>query len=447
MVKAPLTFGAVVQSIHSDQTKIILSLSQEEMADLKLKVETPLQIQSAKETFFTYGTPRNLNPLRKTVVIDLVEPDERIKTKQKIILLPKIRNAILSPVIQSPSQLYQYTYPLAAAGLGGIYDFKKVTTTDRFVATSATGSSTSFLGFFNFLPGFLDGSLGFYSSDSQIKKVDTPVDANLPIVTIKDRFETTKLEPGLMWTINETYTLGFRYDWSAIKSRQGNGSQNLTYNYTFAEPLISLTARSSTSEKTIRYKGQDSSQGALANRNVSTTQAQVKPETTTLPASLEISYRYLAPTRFACTTSLGYLLDPPKSADNSAQTTASTKPKPPEKILWQTILEHRLNQGDRIDYVLAYRGSQGRGISRITQETNTLRSGLHLTRPYAQGWSLGVGAYAEAGSLSTTPVPSTDPNIQVTNASDKTTSYAALLLINIQKDFPMGRQKRTTRPL
>jgi hypothetical protein len=442
------TQAAVILYVHSEKKKVIVNLDPPEMADLILKVEVPVEVLLAEESYFIYVTPVNLNPLKRTVVLELGVDDEndedlqfidKIKPKQKIRFLPHHHQMFSSSSLHSPSHYGRFQNPLALASGGVIVEQLSRTKIKSNENLLGIGYEAHVVGSIMAVPKLFQTSLGIRGRDIQIKKSITSKVENQVSFDVKDRYEMTAIEPNASFIMDENYILGLRYDWQGIRETESNEQQSFVYNYTVAQPVVSFTLKDLNGEKTVSLKGGDRVTGSLSNRNFYSIVSPQKK--VNLPASIEFEYRKLINPRWNWSFGVGYMFNQFKDEKTSR------KPQPLELGLLNSHLEHYLAHGDKIDIQWAYRGAKAAGLSRLFQETNTMTLGFNWENPAEDQWFWSWGILLEGGQWALTPSEEKelDQDANAQNANMKSLSVGTMAVFHLQKEFVPGQKRRTPR--
>lgn len=442
--------GATILGVNKDKNKVVVYLDPVEMARLTLKADVLTEIQAGDETYFIYVTPFNLNPLKRTVVLLLniddeneedLELAERLKPKQRVDFRTHHQGMLGGQSTHIGSQASRFQYPLVLGGAGLVVDQLKRTSSSSEESYLAVGYKTEVKGSMMLVPRDIHVFLGFGGKDIRTKKSVTDVVNPNASYDAKERYELTNIEPGVSWIINDRYSLGIEYEWSGIRVTEGSYQQTLIYNYTFSQPIGSLTIKEEKSETTLRVRGGDKGVGSLANRSflaVASSQKKVN-----IPASVEVDYRRFASSRWNWTLSVGYMFNQFKD-EAGART-----PSVPESSLFSAFGERFLDHGDKLDLYFSYRGGRSWGLSRIRQETNTLSLGFAWENPTADHWFWSWGGTLEGGQL----LPNNDNveqsqeqnQLSTGGGSSKAVSVGAVAFFRLQKEFIPGHRRRATR--
>ena len=240
--------AAMIQRVNKDKDKILLGLSQAEMAALEPGQQVIVEID--KPRFALAGQVEKINPLKKTAVIAFEDSDERFQPKQQVRFLSTFWNPESSPLITSYAQYHQYAHSGVEAGLGAFFEGTSEKAGGEKGFTQAYGDRIVAQGYAIVSPTWFGLGLGFERRD--VSYDDQAVFDEAVTVTYN------AIRPGFWVELQPHWRLGAKYDFTQIEEEYKTAiGQN--FSYTFGQPEISVTYFDNQGEYGIDYINKDES--------------------------------------------------------------------------------------------------------------------------------------------------------------------------------------------
>jgi hypothetical protein len=363
LISAAQAFGASVEAVNKDQSRVILKLTQVELAAAQDDDMVLIEV-AARPAFVVAGRLTKINPVKKTVVVILEEPDPRFAKRQGVRFLSLFFNPLLSPVLASYSQYHQYARSSVEAGFGGVYDkyMEKVgdsRTKSELVATRIDAESYMLVS-----PRFFGGGFGYHrlagtlETDANGEQLQTDVTIN-------------QVRPGAWLELEPGWVLGLRYDYTLLDHVDKDGGPSFSYD--LGELVFGVTHYSPDLEFGLTYKDK-ATFTAIDTVNDLAGKSQTVESTVKTPAILDAAFRSITSPLFYWGMSIGYVFYERELKEGQE---LRIKPAVSELLRYRLMLEWRLDDGSKIDALLTYDG--GRAPNRIYGENVANKVGMNLT--------------------------------------------------------------------
>lgn len=364
---APSAPAATVSAINKDNSRVILKLTQAELAAVEDGDAVLIEVE-ARPLFVVAGTLTKVNPLKKTVVVVLEQVDSRLAPKQAVRFLSLFFNPLLSPVLSSYSQYHQYSRSSAEAGFGYAYD-KQMEKSGKDSRSKVTLTGTEFVaeGYALISPRFFGAGFGYRRFEGDLAVSINGEDGKAE-VTIN------QIRPGAWIEVQEGWVIGLRYDYTLLDETYKNGGPSFSYD--LEELVLGVTHHSSDFEYSFTYKDK-AHYTAIDTQTDSGGQSTKVESTLKTPAVLDLSFRSVSSPVFGWGLGLGYIFYERELRKGDE---LRTEPGVAELLRSHLTLEWRLDDGSKLDTVLSYDG--GRDSNRIYGENTANKAGLDIS--YAQ---------------------------------------------------------------
>lgn len=414
--------AATVAKVNKEQDKVIIALSQSEMA--ALSDDDEVVVEFGKEGFVTFGSLSKLNPVKQTVVLTVETPDDRFAAQQPLRFLSVYWNAPYSPVIGGYSQFHQYSRSWMDAGFGGV---------GGQVTSDLEGDKATFkYGGTNFrADGYLLFSREWFGIGMGFDRYDLAItDGGVTSNTVR---------PG-MWTgVEAAWRLGLRYDYTALEYELEDDNDS-TFVYELGAPLLDVTHFDAGAEYGLRYKHRAA---FTAVDTITFTGGSVDFESPLKqPAQLDIFGRWVASPLYVWGLGLGYLFFE-RELDDSLP--LRTKPKIYELLRLNANFEHRLSDGDKFDWQVYFDGAKAVAPHGGEKGVNSLGWRGAYQVPFGVGHIAGLSGYVEGG-VNSEDVDSVDPATgegQALTREYKGFAYGMMLFVHYELDLT---EKKRLRP-
>ncbi len=429
VVAAP-ALGASVEAVNKDQTRVILKLTQIELAAVEDDQKVLIEV-AARPAFVVAGTLTKVNPVKKTVVLVMEEADPRFVKRQSARFLSLFFNVLLSPILTDYSQYHQYARSAVEGGLGTVYEkflersgdsrSKAVLTGADMAAEAYTLISPQFFGM-----GFgyrrFDGSSDF---DSNGAKGKTDVVLN-------------QLRPGAWIEIEAHWVLGLRYDYTLLDIVSDDAA---SFNYEFGELVLGLTHYAPDFEYGVSFKDKSGFTAVDSTNDLAGKSIKVS-STIKSPATLDVAFRDIQSPLFGWGMGLGYVF---YERELKRGETLRSKPTIAELLRYRLTLEWRLDDGSKVDAAMTYAG--GRANNLVYQENITNKGGLHLSyaQPFLTEQMLLGGLFSvEGGAITLTDEAQNTTTGEVEDVAREVETVGASLMVFARFEFDLlakGRKR------
>jgi hypothetical protein len=390
--------AATVRKVSAEKDQILVELTQAEMAVMTEGRAVILEI--GKDRFIASGRLTKINIVKQTAVIELDEADDRIEAKQKVGFASFFWNVASSPVMTAVAQYHQYSRSFVEGRVGGFGG--QLSSTDTTQSHSDESKAT-FSGYLMAVEGHLviyphnfgfgaayerrDGSgktEGTHKSDEGETTSKSTTSETVNILTPSVWFETT---PGLRYGLGYAYkTVDYGYELGDFKPK---------WNFTTGRILASLVGYGDTSEWGVEYhdRGRQEQSDTLVGDDASQTTVRY---VYTDPAELAAFYRSASSRTFIWGLRGSYLLVDRRGAKDAP---LDRRPTIPEQLTLRLSFEHRLTDGDKLEWMITYAGAQAHGLDDSPRGINAAGFALTYQMPLGTGWTGGGTFAAEGGAL------------------------------------------------
>ncbi len=426
---APPAFGASVEAINKDQTRVILKLTQVELAAVE-DDQTVLIEVTARPTFVVAGTLTKVNPVKKTVVLVMDQADPRLVKKQSARFLSLFFNPLLSPVLTSYSQYHQYARSAVEGGIGGVYEKYMERSGDSRAKAVLTGVQVAAESYALISPNFFGMGFGY-------RRVDGSSDIDSNGGKGKTDVVLNQLRPGAWVEIESQWVLGLRYDYTLLDVVNDNAS----FNYEFGELALGLTHFSPAFEFGVTFKDKSGFTAVDSTTDIAGKSFKVS-STIKTPATLDFAFRDIQSPLFGWGMGLGYVF---YERELKQGDTLRSKPTIAEILRFRFTLEWRLDDGSKVDAALTYAG--GRANNVVFQENIANKAGLHLS--YAQPFlveqmMLGGLLSLEGGAITLTDEAENTTTGEIEEIAREVETVGASVMIFARYEFDLlakGRKR------
>jgi hypothetical protein len=370
--------AATVERVHKDKDKIIVSLSQVELASLEDGQDVVVEI--AKPRIVLSGQVTKVNPLKKTAVIRLEAAEPRLARRQALRFLSVYWNVAQSPVITSFAQYHQYGRSFGEGGFGGFAEGTREKAGDRKSQTSAFGTRLAADGYVLLNPQSFGAGFDYERRDATF--VSRPAGGKTEVGVTYNQ-----VTPGAWANVQDHWRLGAGYRYTVIDQHfHGSGGSNFSFD--FGQPTISVVRYDSETEYGFDYVDKDkmTAEDFLPGINGA---GEVTESTMKLPAEAFGYIRSVSSPLFIWGVGAGWIF---YERELSKSEPLREKATPAQQLRLRASLESRLEGGDKLDWVVAYDGGKALGLSTFEQTANEL--GVTATYQTTLGEALVVGGNA-----------------------------------------------------
>ena len=371
--------GATILKIHSDHDKLLLGLTTAEANQVEDGQQTLVEVANPK--FIAGGVFAKFNAVKKTVVLELPDEDERFAVKQQVRFLPLLLNVASSPIITSAAQYPNGTHAMVEGGVGGFFEGTQET------ALGNKGSQVS-KGARLLAHGYLVLSSEAYglnvdyehrASGTQLR----PIGGSSSLDVHYDQ-----LAPSGWVEVWPHWRLGLRYDYTVIVQAY-SGDSHGSYQFSVARPIGTLLWTDVDTEIGLDVSAEHNA-GAAAEYVTTSGQKQTTTYQDRLykaPAEVLLHYRHVTSPFFAGGMGAGYMFFSRTQGEGKA---LEPRAQMPQLLRFRLNVEQRLADGDKFEWVLSYDGGKARGLS--TLELNANEVGLQATyqSQLANKWICGL---------------------------------------------------------
>lgn len=429
-ISAHAARAAVVEAVNKDSSRVILKLTQAELAAVE-DDQAVLAKVGSKQVFVVSGTLIKVNPVKKTVVLVLEEPDTRFETRQSVRFLPLFYNALLSPVLTSYSQYHEYVRSSADGGVAGLYDKKMERSGDNRSKTTTTGYQLLAESHLLVVPKLVGFGFGFRHLGAT-----SASDANGS--EQKSEVTINQLRPGIWYEIEDSWVLGLRYDYTmmSVESKDDSG---LAFDYLFGEPLFGITHYSDDFEFGLTYRDKAKFTAVDTLTNPVTGAALPVESTLKTPAILELWFRDIESPSFGWGMGLGYVFYERELNEGEE---LRTEPTVPEVLRGRLTLEWHTDDGSKADFTLWYSGGRAPGLTYQENTANMVALNLTYATPLWEQVLLGGGVEVRGGAITFTDQAVNATTGQVEDVAREVEAVGASLLAFARFEFDLLAKTR-----
>lgn len=429
-VFATPAFGATVEAINDDASRIILKLTQAELAAVEDDQTVLIEVAARPTVFVVTGKLTKVNPVKKTVVVILQDSDLRFEKRQGVRFLSLFFNPLLSPLITSYSQYHPYARSGVEGGIGYFYEKYLVRSGESRDKTVATGLEIALESNVVVKPRSFGGGVGYRRFGSEIN-----VSADGKDVSIEDTIN--QIRPGIWFEVDPGFVLGLRYDYSMDEEVYGDGGP--VFNYSLGEANLGLTYYGPDYEWNLHYK--DKASFTAIDTMTDGAEKFTVENTTKTPATLDISVRDVQSPLFGWGLGVGYVF---YERELKKGLELRSKPTPAEVLKGRLMLEWRLDDGSKVDSVLSYAG--GRASSRFFSDNIANKVGLSLTylQPFLESLAIGGTLAVEGGAITLADQEVNSTTGEVDEVAREVETVGASLLAFVRTEFDLlakGRRR------
>lgn len=376
---SPPAFGATILKIHSDHDKLLLGLTTAELNQVEEGQQTLVEVATPK--FIAGGVFAKFNAVKKTVVVELPDADERFAVKQQVRFLPLLLNVASSPIITSAAQYPNGTHPMVEGGVGGFFEGSQETASGNKGSHVSKGARLLAHGYLVLNSEAYGLNLDFEhrASGSQLR----PIGGSSSLDVHYDQ-----LAPSVWVEVWPHWRLGLRYDYTVIVQAYSGDSQG-SYQFSLARPIGALLWTDVDTEIGLDVSTEHN---AGASAEYVKTSGQ-KPTTTyekrlyKAPAEVLLHYRHVTSPFFAWGAGAGYIFFSRTQGDGKA---LEPRAQIPQLLRFRLNFEQRIADGDKFEWVLSYDGGKARGLSTLELTANEVGLQATYQSQLANKWICGV---------------------------------------------------------
>lgn len=375
--------AAILQRVNKDQHRIIVELSQAELESLEEGQDVVVEV--GKQAFVVYGTVGKINVPKKTAVLIFAEGDQRFVKKQSVRFLSIFWDHPFAPQIASYAQFHQYKRSSFDTGLGGFGSYTEAKTSGVRAKTTSVGARLLIGGHLIFVPSLFGGAFAY---ERRMARIDTKYDGG-------DKGSATallnQLHPGLWYEVQPGWTLGLRYDYTAMERDVEYANKNRFTN-DYGRAVVSAVYHDTHTEYGGLYKDKVASTAIDAEYNPDGSTREVKDKIR-VPAELSFFYRKLASPVFIWGGTFGYVFFERKISPG----VLAPKPNLQDLLRARVDFEHRLGDGSKLAWSVYYDGAETPGLLETPKGLNTLGVGTTYQLGFGQGMMAGITIDVEGG--------------------------------------------------
>jgi len=350
--------GGTIERTNKERTKLLVSLTQSELVALNEGDQRVIELDG-KVPLVTTALIRSINLIKKTAVLELAAAEPSVARHEELRFLSSFWNPVLSPLITSYAQYHQYVRSSLEGGAGGFFANRDESRSDGGSAhTRTVGSRIALNGYILFSPTTFGAGLGYEERSATVTTRSTGLDDD------KSSLAINKLVPGAWFEVQPHWRLGVSYDLSFAELRRT--SDGVTFHYNLAQPVLGVTRYESDYEAGITYHDKATSTAVATIEDKTGVSSEVDSYLAA-PAEVWAYYRNVSSPVLIWGAGFGYVF-----YERSGGKGQPLKPKArlPENLRAQVSLEHRLDDGAKIDWLLTYDGAQTIGLALSPYEAN-----------------------------------------------------------------------------
>lgn len=419
--------AATVRLVNKDKTKVLLELTQAELAAVEEDDEVIVEV--SKPRFVIAGTLEKLNPVKKTIVLALEAAEPRFAKKQNVRFLSPFWNPVFSPLLFSPAQYHQYARSSVHAGLGGFYEASQVKVEESKTKTTVQGGRFLADGYLHLPPGWGGVLFGYERREASLVSKTDDDKTKMDLVF-------NQVRPGAWYEFVDRWRLGLRYDYT-LYDLTYKGQDGDRFYFEFGEPILGLTNYGADYEWGVTYKDKSKYQAVDTKKQADGSTVDVKA-TIKMPAEARVHFRSVSSPMFIWGASLAYVFFE-RELEKGDELRA--KPGPAEVVRGQLSFETRFDDGDKLDWILTYDGGKARSLSNLENTANMGGFTLAYQTPAFEKLLLGGQLDLRYGAITLEDQVS-DGKGGVTAVDRKVTAYDGSLLLFGQFEYDaLGRRR------
>jgi hypothetical protein len=421
-----------VRKVSSEKDQVLVELTQAEMAVLVEGQAVVLEV--GKERFIVSGTLAKINVVKQSALIELDEADDRLAPKQRVGFASIFANVGASPILTSVAQYHQYTRSFAE-GYAGVFGGQATET-----ASTPSGKVESKTSLFGYLLG-TEGHLviyphgfGFgleYERRSASADSTSTASSEAGETESKGKAETTVnlLKPAMWFETSPGLRYGLGYEYEAMDRSYDSDGAKPRFNYSVGRLAASLVGYSDTSEWGFEYRDkarQEQSDTLVQEDGTQQATRQVYAS----PAEIAAFYRSASSPTFVWGLRGSYLVVDRRGAKDEP---LDRRPEIPEHLKLRVTFEHRLSDGDKLDWLLFYEGAQSPDLTLAPRGVNAAGFGLSYQKPAGVGWTAGGTFLAEGGTLKVEDDRAAEYGGET--ITTESTAVAGSLIVFVRREF------------
>ena len=428
--------GAIVEKVNPAQDRVIVSLSQAELASLLEGQDVAIEISALAVVL--PATIGKVNGAKRTAVVILPAPETRLA--RKLVLrfrAPYWNHGFEAPMVATPSHWQQFDRFTCEGGGGGFYENLKTQSTTDAGTTSVRSATTAWrLALGGMAPIGGTGYVAGMDLDHRDGHVTVTGDA---AVTNDGRqnadLAVTALTPRLVVPLTydgANLKLGLAYHY-LLTNVAPTGSSTPQYGWTIGQPEVSLMVVAPRREWGLSYRLRD--QASARTLITSATGANTSSvRTLTMPGEVWTFGRVQSAPFIGIGGGVGALIGA-TSGTPGASASALQGPATPAQILRTRVsIETLLESGDKFDWTVTYDGARTHGLSGYELGANEAGVSVSWMRRFSHELTLGVDGSLGAGVGSDAAAPGT--------SSKLTGMQVGLLLVGRYEADPLARTPR-----
>lgn len=429
---APRANAAVIEKVNADQDKIILGLSQTEMAAMEEGDDVIMNVAAHPDHFVIAGKVTKINLLKKTAVISFEQPELRFEPTLKVRFLKALWDVATSPVMTSYTQYHQYSRSGVEAGIGEFYEGTSGASSQGSSFTQAIGTRYLFEGYLLFNPHWVGAGISAERRDIQYEQRGAVGAFNVDVTY-------AALKPGVWVEPQANWRLAFRYDSSSIDNTIKGSGLNNPITFTFAQPEFGVLHYDSDGEIGVNYT--DARASTYTTTTVTDGVSVSESTAMKMPAELFAFFRHVSSPTYIWGLGLGYSFYERDLGDGEP---LRPKANPEELLRLRGDFETRLADGDKINYEIFYDGGRTLGLSTFEQQANLLGLSVTYQTLLADQFVVG-GTLTGAAGVATRSLSTFDSSGNEVDYDERITGFRASLLLFARYEFDLIAKKR--RPL
>lgn len=434
---ASSAYAATVLKVNKEKDKVLLELTQAELA--AAEEDRDVVVEFGKLRTITHGILRRLNPVKKTVVLELEAPDERFSKRQPVRFLSAFWNQSTSPLIFNYGQYHQYPRAFVEASAGAFTSSMEIDQGEDAKVKSDTLGWRFFGGAymalvpdrFGFGTRFDRRDIGSKStSNTGTESGDTKADIVLNRAT-----------PGFWLAVPWDLRVHARYEYSAIEMVL-DVPPKFTFNYTNGVPIIGVLMVTPDAELGIEYRDKDkfTSEATLTFAGKTVTIEDVRQ----VPAEVDVSYRSVSTPLFIWGAGFGFIFYERLTEDPDGGK-LERKPEIPELLRARVTFEHRLSDGDKFDWMLSYDGGKSESLATTPRIINVGGFAVTYQSAFSPGFTIGGTMTGEYGTLATKEELTDQATGETIEAKDAYSGYTTSLMVFAKYDLDLGQTRGRRR--
>lgn len=376
--------AASIQRVSDDFSKVILKLSPQELATCE--VDDLILFAFGQDSVVASGQIERINVVNKSAVIVLTQADQRLASKQPVVLLPFFANPMRSSLLHSLAQYQPYRHPGVEAQAGiFVSDLRQ----HRSNSATRTRSLGRIFAAQTHLPVYPDSfglGLGYEHRGITNSIAQTGDDAT-------SNFSFDRVEPAFWFQPESNLRLALRYDFTSLTVASGGGIDSVTYDFIFYQPHVAILWFGDDFEFGLAYRDRAAFTASDTDR-LRNTGANPQQQRRVLPAEIDMHWRLALASGLVWGAKLGGVFHERVATQNG---TRDAKPKLYDMLRLASSLEQRLAQGVKLDYELVASGAMVPNLSTESRRVHSLGLSMAYYKLLNSGLWLGGMGEIEGG--------------------------------------------------